>query len=547
MVPTRNDLAWFGRVQRNDEPVAGAGVDLLEYDEERVAHVLESSISDASGIVRFDATSFTAQDVRVRVGGIGRTIVEVVAGHGERERAQELPLWPVGTLRATVVDSGSLPLPGVEVRASAPAYLLAPPDVQDAYAARVVVVATTDAEGVAVLPDLPAELVCDLELRRDGDVVLGEKSAFLVNADATLERRYVIGGEGTISGQFLGVDGRALADATIELFPDTYERGLPQLHARPLGTRATRTATTDDSGQFRLVDVPYGVWFVGAVPPDPDPGQYTLAMPAEITAENPAATVPLRLEAAAQINGVVLDDEGNGVAGFEVTCWNDEYGGGPRTRTDETGAFQLAPLAAGTYNVHVRVGRGFVNNRSMIVATGTDDLVIRLTTGARIRGTVRDAWTGELVEDVQVHAFAYDSDRPNFPFAIAYAHDGTFELIGLPEGAIAIKATTNHGGLGVVSGIRVRYGAGEEGEEVEIRVEKAIPIRVRYAGTDDEAVVLVTQNDATVNYVGIRAGETITCLVLPGRVSFRIDHPDGSATERDVEVEPGGQTEIVLD
>ena len=101
------------------------------------------------------------------------------------------------------------------------------------------------------------------------------------------------------------------------------------------------------------------------------------------------------LETGPVIRGVVQDRQGTGIAGATVRAFTRGPTPPAEAESDEAGAFVLAGLPAGTFDVTARAP-GYASARQT-VAAGTEDLVIALDAGGTGRGRGR-RWQGPAGE-----------------------------------------------------------------------------------------------------------------------------------------------------
>lgn len=158
--------------------------------------------------------------------------------------------------------------------------------------------------------------------------------------------------------------------------------------------------------------------------------------PASVTVTDPkAGPVIVRLEPGLEIAGRVLDASGRGVADVAVTVF------GLRTATDAEGAFAVGGLTEGTHKVLVQPTPPHVRPPETSAAAGTRDLLVRLTTGLPIAGTLRRA-DGRALGNGWIHA--------NWPAAPGVAQgqvgaspdaQGRFRLEGVPPEVLVTVMT----------------------------------------------------------------------------------------------------------
>jgi hypothetical protein len=544
-VPTAGDVPWFGRVTQQGEPVAGARVRLLDLEERDAPRILEELESDPTGLVGFLGSSWRALDVRVDATGTGLSLVELVPGHETPAKAQELPLWPVATLRCTVVGPGDRPLPGVAVRALARAYVIRPLDASDSYTDMVHVESVTDGSGVAVLEDVPAELPLAFEIRREEELLLEEQHELVLQAGVRGERRFVLGGRGRITGRVETPEGSPLAAVQVDLNQNTHGEYDARVHSSYLRSIAERSVATDAAGRFAFEDVPYGAWFVGTLGDGDDPEQFALAPRVVLTGEQPSADVVLRFARGLLIEGRVVDEDGLGIAGVPVHGWNDSNGSVGREQSAADGSFAFGPMPAGTYNVWATGAEGYVAPGVVQVVAGKRDLVFVLERGLALRGTVVDALTGEPVRVGSIFAYAPSSSRPYAFRGSEPVRDGRFELSELPPGEIALRARTEDGGVGILRGVHLSRG--QPTPDVTVQLFEGIPVRVRYVGeAGDDLAIQGLQEGVAVTYIATRPGETTTFHAMPGPLRVRAFGDGVTARDRELVLAPDDRPEVVL-
>lgn len=194
-------------------------------------------------------------------------------------------------------------------------------------------------------------------------------------------RREVLAGYKVDGGSILEIaagpgDPMRAARAAVEGIVWDSARAAPLAGARVFISGTQYAAVTDEGGRFRLDDLPDGEFAVAFMHPRLDsvgmipPAQPVSLRAAETAAVELAVPRPLRLAAAeglggdsvrivrrlsgtgrlAAVRGQVVDPYGKPVPGAQVMVGGGDRGG----LADQTGAFQLAGLSAGTHTVEVR-------------------------------------------------------------------------------------------------------------------------------------------------------------------------------------------------
>jgi protocatechuate 3,4-dioxygenase beta subunit len=162
----------------------------------------------------------------------------------------------------------------------------------------------------------------------------------------------------------------------------------------------------------------------------------------------PLAPCQLRLQlapapssTAVAIVGRVERDDGQPMGAVWVEAWanpvlereaNRRFAG---TMTGEDGRFQLQPLDPVRYEVQASGAAGSLA-RAHDVRGGTGDLVLRVPTGGRLRGQVKDRASGAPVASFSVvlsRRELYRGIRPDRVFT-RYDARGVFEIVDVPAG-----------------------------------------------------------------------------------------------------------------
>jgi len=429
----------------------------------------------------------SAVTVAAQGAGTGTPQGGVPQGGGQRTppraaRAIEPPV-PRGTavLRGQVValDTGA-PVRRAQVRVSA----------QNVREARL---ATTDADGRFEVRELAAGRYT-MTASKGGFVTLqygqrrpGESGTPLELADGQVLDKLLIGlpRGSVISGRVTDEFGEPVANAAVMALRYAYAGGARRIV--PAGARDT----TDDQGHYRLFGLPPGDYFVSASlrtgdvtdPGDEPSGYAPTYFPGT---PNPSAAERVRLALAQEnnsvsfgliatrlvrVSGQVISATGGPPPGGAVVLMPPDSARGPAAfrqggggRIDATGAFRIANVAPGRYQLQARTGlRGAGEFARMDITVGADDVAgITLVTApaGRVSGTVVTD-TGEpppsASQPIQVVARPATPDAPpgiggSGPGRISAG--GTFELdaitdprvirVNAPQGWM-LKAVTLNG------------------------------------------------------------------------------------------------------
>ncbi len=264
---------------------------------------------------------------------------------------------------------------------------------------------------------------------------------------------------------------------------------------------AVRTAT---DGAFALPVFP-GRWWVGAgcfcaldddMPESRTEWLASFGQWVEVPEGIDGMNLDLRADRGLGISGQVLSAEGDPVIGAEVFVTNDrslhgiefETGGGHQD-ADGDGRFDLRAIPFGPHRVRARVRRqalpsdeslldheGCWGTASKILMAGSTDVVLQLTQGCTVQGTVVDAKTlGPVIADVEFHG-------PDLARARSLSN-GKFRLAGMAAGVYRVLAVSRGKELALWSeGIELREGSSPE---MQLSLRPAAHLRVKNQTLDD--------------------------------------------------------------
>jgi uncharacterized GH25 family protein len=200
---------------------------------------------------------------------------------------------------------------------------------------------------------------------------------------------------------------------------------------------STHGAALNDS--FTLTD-PDGEYLLDSV----DPGPTTLAFSRSglltvrknVTLSGSSAVVDAQLGAGSSISGVVVLDSGAPVANAEIRAWSAAEATAQSAVTDESGAFAIASVAAGHYEIAAaKAGVGSATLRDVeIPAAGT--LRIQIKRGGIIEGRLTGLSPAEL-HSTTVQAWSTDGGNAS----AAADETGHYRIDGAPPGTVRVSAS----------------------------------------------------------------------------------------------------------
>jgi hypothetical protein len=243
---------------------------------------------------------------------------------------------------------------------------------------------------------------------------------------------------GVLSGRVIeSRSAKPILDATVRAEPSG--GGGPRMGMFRMGGADNET-TTDADGRYELAGLAPGSWVVTASHPD-----WSEAT-ASVEIKDAAASADIRLGRGGSVGGAVLAG-GRPVGGATVTLSASGdagmrpsagfMGGGEQsTLSDEGGRFRFERLSPGRYQLSAGL-RDQTSAPAEAVLTGDDTQEVQLTLakGALLKGVVSGLPEAQLA-GVSVNASGQDY------FASARTGTGgAFELSGVPEGTISLRAS----------------------------------------------------------------------------------------------------------
>ena len=288
---------------------------------------------------------------------------------------------------------------------------------------------------------------------------VGAQTVFPVKPGESPAIRMRMTRQGSVEGQILGANGRPLRRARVILS-----------HYRPLAGQSVltpeREVWADPRGRFHIPGVPAGSYLLSAtsraVPPGPDPGSVYVhtfysgttrpRMASRIQVADARSVTGLMLQLGLQpgfpVAGRITDPAGSPLAGARVLVrrMTDDGdisllgGDAGEATTDDTGAFRIGRLAAGSYRL---LALGSAGQRkltaSRTVAVGSSDtahLAVVASNGATVKGRVIFEGNIRPISPRVVRLAVQSEWEPGAQGLIraAVADDSTFTIEDIPAG-----------------------------------------------------------------------------------------------------------------
>lgn len=295
---------------------------------------------------------------------------------------------------------------------------------------------------------------------------VGAQTVFPVKPGESPAIRMRMTRQGSVEGQILGPNGRPLRRARVILS-----------HYRPLAGQSVltpeREVWADSRGRFHIPGAPAGRYLLSAmsraVPPGPDPGSaYVHTFYPGTTSPRAASylqvadaqsvtglMLQLGLEPGFPVAGRITDPTGSPLAGARVLVRrmtdNGDIsllgGDAGEATTDDTGAFRIGRLAAGSYRLFALGTAGQRKlTASRTVAVGSSDtahLAIVASNGATVKGRVIFEGNIRPISPRVVRLALQSQWEPGAQGLIraAVADDSTFTIEDIPAGPARFLAS----------------------------------------------------------------------------------------------------------
>jgi RNA polymerase sigma-70 factor (ECF subfamily) len=284
---------------------------------------------------------------------------------------------------------------------------------------------------------------------------------------------------GVLAGDVLAADGRPVARATIRAI---------KLGFTPDAERSPSSATAGDDGRFAFASLPDGDYTLDASAP----GVGAAIVPRVRVAAAAQSRITIRLEPEVAVAGlVVAEEDGTPLAGATLTAdavesvallYRQLEGGAvpttsPRTsRTDDGGAFRLAPLLPGACTLTASAPGRIA--RTVTVRAPAERVAIPLPKGGAVRVAVT-VLGDDLPKELLVAVFGVRDEQT---YAVT-GRETTVVVDGLAPGDREIRVRAAGHGL---ARFPVRVDAGRETVAPAIVLEAPVELRgvVCEAGTE---------------------------------------------------------------
>jgi hypothetical protein len=222
-------------------------------------------------------------------------------------------------------------------------------------------------------------------------------------------------------------------------------------------------------GEFRF-QAPAGAW-LEAKHSAYSPGRARIDASAQASRRLELRLGEKREEEVAALAGQVLDPKGAPIANASVYArrrGRGRWGAGFSAKSDPDGGFKIDGLPEGRYDL-VATYPGYAAGRADAIPSGTQTVVLQLTAGARVRGTVRERNGSARVVafTISIQRAQGALERESLTSEAFMDARGEYEISGLPAGSYAAVAA----GYGYAPSREVQFSISEALDEKTVDFE----------------------------------------------------------------------------
>jgi hypothetical protein len=570
----------FGRVvsAADEAPIRDAVIGVPnEFDSGREfeKHVLD--VDDVRAVTRTDGDgrfeldeSVVGSVMMVRSSGFGQQLLDRAWLGPAHEAPFVIELAPAAKLDVRVSNRVGSPMAGVEIRLIANAYESTPrSDLPHKGIISLLVGAhrVTDDNGQATFAQLPADVPFDAELWSAQTLLVRDPDELVLEAGKVNSREWHLGAGSTVTGRVVDDAGQPVGGTTLwltqHLVPET-----SSVRRTSWGwfdrDKIARKCCTDAEGGFTIENVTPGRWWLGVAP-----SMQRITHPAlvvedaiapvaeafDVDPQGDTVNLLLRVNRGLYIRGEAIDGDGEPVLAAILAKLSsaDEAFVADATTYRATGQFVLGPLEPGDYSIQAdpssmerTAGGRFVPGKpllpikSLIVAAGRDDVVLKFDRGATIQAKAVRADTGVDAPATFVLAHANGSEAWH---TTGFESSSSALFCDIEPGDYSLSVVTSDGRAGCVPELHVAEG--QVLDSVVVRVDPGARLKLTYEGTSEEyANVTILAGGTVYGEDGIKRKTSATFVAPAGTVTVRWAAGDDRFEEK-VDLSVGETRELV--
>lgn len=543
-LPTRNDIAEFGRVvdAETGEPIAEARVQLVVSPRRSRDPALRPVVlSGPDGSFRLDAPSWRDPVARVSAPAFAPAVVDISDEHSDAAQPLVVELKRPASVIARVVDDAGAPIARAYVRIATAGFAFdrehfgSDPGQQARYPGWS---QRTERDGRCTLDGLVPDVPLFVEVDAPGRVPRRMESITL-SARESREITLTVGRGTSVSGRI--EDQHQMAAQFCEVCIVLASR-----NARVLldtDQRAFARVTSDESGRFRIDDVPEGLWWIGALDGGEDSeNEADAQLIAPVGQPLSVAATPiemvLHVDRGLYVSGTVLDPDGEPTADIAVEVQRE--GMFLCANSDEAGRFAIGPLCDGEWTVAAcDDSAGYAPSVPVHTTPNSTGLVVQLRRGGHINFQLIDAATAGTC-DAEVEVARNDETGSTED----ETEDGALIVGGLAEGSYSAYAVSADHRVACARDIALAPGATVG--PIVLRLKRAATLHVRYTGKRASLHCAVGIGPIVIDSQVLRAGGQVEFADVPDEAYLELRDLSTVVERRELHVAPGERREVVF-
>jgi hypothetical protein len=405
--------------------------------------------------------------------------------------------------------------------------------------------------GSFLFEDLPTRVPLALKIRKTSNDAWIQQGELVFEPGEVRRTEFKIGTNATLTGTLLTELGEPVPDREIWIMPNPRlaSQAEDQVYFSSGSSgpdEIMRRTNTNDLGEFTLLDIPPGEWWVGPGATESVNGICAIAQRVLIGPEDQIVELNLTAIPGLTMEGGIYFPDGTQVKkGFVSAYLTGKLAGSFFCALDSTGKFTIGPVSPGEYKL-MAVPTGVDDGKKkwawpkQTASAGDINIRLVLSEGFSLSFRTIDALSGVPIS-AEVIGMTGTEDWVSYSTTDL---DGRSSFDGLSSGTYSISAKSVGNKIGFVSDIQLAPSSGDK--EVEIFLQPGGSIRLSYHGSHSwvEYEVRVDGRKFAMGTLRSKVAEKIWTPV--GELQVVLKFSGSVLNTRNVSVKLGEDTEVVV-